>query len=682
MLKKTNPFNITKAVDLSTEEIESLWIDVAGGDADAVFKPTSRMPLLILGGKGSGKTHWMRYYSFPLQLFRFQKRKVRPLEGLRKDGYIGIYVLLGGLNFERFRGRGQSDEIWRGLFEYYFELWLTQEIIQTLCSIKSADLDLANYEPIICTSVQKLFSDGPAVPLLTFKDLLEWCASLQQDLDYDINNVLYTGSFTTRVRATRGTLIFGIPKLLSEIVEEFREVTFSYQLDELENITEGQQRYVQSLIRERKAPATFRIGSRLYGIKTLETYSDDEANRDGSEFEQIVLDHRLRQNSDQWDTFADEIVRRRLQVFGALAERSISIRTIEQIFENPDLSWDSEAVFKMIGSPSPGTGRHFDRLKRSLKEGLSQGRAPGISSQDDIEYVAKAVALPGFPILEKINMLTLYQGWYRNRSLPKLADQIAAQAADFTTGRTKGAYATRVQHYASDMVAQLLRDEGKRIPLQFGLKNFIRMAEGLPRTLVVALRNIWDLAIYNEREEVIDHISTEDQANGLLDTAEWFMQTMRKPGADGTAVRTAIERIARLFETNRFADKPVECSLLGFSVLERELTEKTQSLLLVAEQRSFLIRTTKEEIDRNSQERLAKFQLNATLAPKWSLPIARRGIVKFSPTALDLIFDPARADEFEEYHKAWKAKMTAPQFGGPRKQEAHQTMPSLFEPDE
>ncbi|GLR95797.1 hypothetical protein ACVMFA_007304 [Bradyrhizobium liaoningense] len=239
MLKKTNPFNITKAVDLSTEEIESLWIDVAGGDADAVFKPTSPMPLLILGGKGSGKTHWMRYYSFPLQLFRFHNRNVRPLKGLRDDGYIGIYILLGGLNFERFRGRGQPDEVWRGLFEYYFELWLTQEIVQTLCSINSADSGLAKYEPIICAEIQKLFSDPPAALLLRFKELLEWCASLQRDLDYDINNVLYTGRFTTRIRATRGTLIFGIPRLLSEIVEEFSDLTFSYQLDELENITEG-----------------------------------------------------------------------------------------------------------------------------------------------------------------------------------------------------------------------------------------------------------------------------------------------------------------------------------------------------------------------------------------------------------------------------------------------------------
>lgn len=681
MLKKINPFNITKAVDLSTEEIENLWIDVAGGDADSVFRPTSPTPLLILGGKGSGKTHWMRYYSFPLQLYRFDKRSIRPLEGLREDGYIGIYVLLGGLNFERFRGRGQSDEIWRGLFEYYFELWLTQEIIQTLCSIKSADNDLAKYEPIVCAEIQKLFSDPPPAALLTFKDLFEWCASLQRDLDYDVNNVLYKGHFTTRIRATRGTLIFGIPKLLSEIVDEFREVTFSYQLDELENITEGQQRYVQSLIRERRAPATFRIGSRLYGIKTLETYSDEEINREGSEFKQIVLDHRLRQNSEQWDSFADRMVRRRLQVFGALTERSISGRAIEQIFETPDLSWDSETIFKMIGSPQPGTGRHFDRLRKVLKEGIAQGHAPGISRQQDIEHVTRSVTVPGFPILEKINMLTLYQGWSRNHSLPRLADQIAAQASDFLTGGAKGSYATRVQHYASDMAAQLLRDEGKPIPLQFGLKNFVRMAEGLPRTLVVTLRNIWDLAIYNEREDVIGRISKEDQANGLLDTAEWFMQTMRKPGTDGTAVRTAIERIARLFETNRFADKPVECSLLGFSVLERELAEKTKSLLIVAEQRSFLIRTTKDEIDRNSQERLAKFQLNATLAPKWSLPIARRGIVRLPPAAVDLIFDPARSDDFEEFHKAWRAKMTAPLFGASRKRELQPATPSLFEPN-
>src|SRR5262245_52652264 len=101
-MRSENPFGITKAVHLSPEEVESLWVNSPSGDDHAaLFQPTSAMPLLIVGGKGSGKTHLMRYYSYPLQSLRHHAAELTPLEGLERDGYLGIYVLLGALNAQR-----------------------------------------------------------------------------------------------------------------------------------------------------------------------------------------------------------------------------------------------------------------------------------------------------------------------------------------------------------------------------------------------------------------------------------------------------------------------------------------------------------------------------------------------------------------------------------------------------
>ena len=70
----TNPFNITKAVDFNDQEINDYWVDIPSGEGFAAMaKPTSPMPMLILGGKGSGKTHLMRYFSYPLQRIRYGK---------------------------------------------------------------------------------------------------------------------------------------------------------------------------------------------------------------------------------------------------------------------------------------------------------------------------------------------------------------------------------------------------------------------------------------------------------------------------------------------------------------------------------------------------------------------------------------------------------------------------------
>ena len=85
-----NPFNITKAVDFSDQEINDYWVDISSGDGfTGLAKPTSPMPMLILGGKGSGKTHLMRYFSYPLQCIRHKKDVIG---GIKNDKYIGVYL--------------------------------------------------------------------------------------------------------------------------------------------------------------------------------------------------------------------------------------------------------------------------------------------------------------------------------------------------------------------------------------------------------------------------------------------------------------------------------------------------------------------------------------------------------------------------------------------------------------
>ena len=67
---KANPFNITKAVDFSDNDIRDYWVDFFPEALSAILKPLSPIPMYILGGKGSGKTHLMRYYSYKLQKLR------------------------------------------------------------------------------------------------------------------------------------------------------------------------------------------------------------------------------------------------------------------------------------------------------------------------------------------------------------------------------------------------------------------------------------------------------------------------------------------------------------------------------------------------------------------------------------------------------------------------------------
>ena len=62
-----NPFNVTKASEYSDEQINNYWVSIGG---DNVLDPHDYTPKYILGGKGCGKTHLLRYYSYPLQKLR------------------------------------------------------------------------------------------------------------------------------------------------------------------------------------------------------------------------------------------------------------------------------------------------------------------------------------------------------------------------------------------------------------------------------------------------------------------------------------------------------------------------------------------------------------------------------------------------------------------------------------
>ena len=100
-----NPFNITKATDFSDREILNYWVDLLKRVVfTELVKPTSPMPMFILGGKGSGKTHLNRYLSYFSQRIR---NAPTVLQGVSPNSYLGIYMRCSGLNAARFKNKDQ-----------------------------------------------------------------------------------------------------------------------------------------------------------------------------------------------------------------------------------------------------------------------------------------------------------------------------------------------------------------------------------------------------------------------------------------------------------------------------------------------------------------------------------------------------------------------------------------------
>ena len=662
----SNPFNITKANDLTDAQIEALWVDVSSEEADtallSALRPASPMPMFVLGGKGSGKTHLLRYCSWPIQKIRYGQKGLGLLAGVASDGYIGVYVRCSGLNSGRFARKRQDDEVWREVFSYYVELWLAQQAL-SVCAELVADAAIgAHAEAALCVAIGDLFDRLPP-PTATIGDLLSHVRGLQRDLDYLVNNATFTGKLPIDVQATRGRLIFGVPAALAATIPALAGVSFVYQLDEFENLTEDQQRHVNTLVREREAPATFKIGGRQFGVKTQATFSGGEENLRDSEYEELRLDQQLRSNAKVYAELARRLAARRLsQAVGASTpDEADDLAGLAGWFEQPDHAWRSPFFRELSPQAESWDREHFVKLRRQLADAMRDGSAPGVDHGEGAARICHELRVPEYPLLEKVNLLYLYQDWARGRNLPEAAGVIAARCATFLAAPEAGsAYATKLSHFKGDLIAQLVREN---LPRQgyAGVDTFVRMSEGLPRAFITLLKQTYDWSVLQREQPFINgRISLEAQRRGAISAADWFYNSMTKAGGDGPLILSAVNRLGQLFRLHRFADKPIESSLIGFSLREGDADEEARYVVSVARSRSFLVGVFGGQRDRNTADPTTKLQLNRMLAPRWDLPTSRRGIVPFSAAEVNAIFRQDRAAEFEGMKREWDAKLNAP----------------------
>ena len=654
-----NPFEITKAVDFTDSQIADTWVDLPGGGFVALADPRSPMPRFLVGGKGGGRTHLLRYYSYPLQRLRHKSEIVA---GIQADGYVGIYFRAGGLNSSRFAGKRQDPDTWQAVFSYYSEVWLarlTLDLIRDLVSVAAVH---RNCVSAFASQVLELFDVDLALSQ-TSDDLLEELGKalhkIQRQLDTAINNAALTHRLDITIGASPGRLVFGIPAAASEHLPIFQGLVFAYIIDEFENLTEEQQRYFNTLIREKQLPTTFLVGSRQYGLRTHMTLSADEENRQGSEYDLVVLEHVYRQKSHRYKDFCTDIIRKRLEAAGFNAQPALNGLFVAPEDIAPSL--EARALFhsreRVIGE-SPW----FERLASQLDQAGYGG--PKEELMDRLRF-------PDSPLYEKFAIFLLYRAWANGEHLlPSAASARERIERMSSNSRGMSKTLTTYKHYRHDLYAQLL-DQLQLDQEYYGIGQFVRMSGFLPRNLLVLLKQITRWSIFlGERPFSGTQVSSMAQREGVREASAWFLSNSKSLGRIGEETQIAIRRLGGLLRDMRFSDKPVEVSCSAFSTDRQGLSAGAVRTLDEAIATDLILRIPTGRRERNSQVLHHKYQLNPMLAPTFDLSLGRRGAAKFSAEELNSIFDPD-VDEgtFNSVRRRLLARLVAP-FQGEQAQAA------------
>lgn len=656
------PFDITKAVDFTDSQIAATWVDLPDGGFFQLINPRSPMPLMLLGGKGSGRTHLMRYYAYALQKIRSEGTDI--VSFLQNQGYVGIYMRCEGLNAGRFNGKGQTAEAWATIFAYYIDLWLAQLVVQTLGDAFQGRDELSRNEAAIAGAVPTLFDENVRVESPTLEGLVKTFTALRREVDLAVNNAALTRNLgDLRIRSTRGRLVFGMPRLFAQHVPALANIQIDYLIDEFENLTEDQQQYVNTLIREKEPPCTFKVGARLYGFRTKRTFSAGEDNRLGSEYEQILLDEQLRIHP-HYDVFARHLVARRLQRAGYFLgefDASADNERLNAFFETiPSTEYEKEQTkFVDENYKNPQDRPWLVTLRKQLLDSTERKELVGVPTEREVNQVLTAVACVEHPLIEKVNVFLLYQDWSRGRSLVDAAIQIASECRSLQQGMPADRHKHVLGHFKGDLLAQLLRDT-RQHQRYLGLQTFIDMSSGIPRHLLIVLKFVhrWSL-FHGEKPFDAKPISIAAQAAGVLQASSWFFEDARAIGSEAELVQASVERMAKFFHQLRYSDKPVESSLTTFSYSESAVSEQARRTIQNAHDSSLLLRVIAGAKDRNSEGVVAKYQLNPMLCPRFDLPLSRRGTIALSSEEVEAIFG-TQSENFDSVLGERLQRMNAP----------------------
>ena len=646
-----NPFTITKAVDLSDEDILKLWVNLPEDESNNLIrfiKPTSLMPMFIIGGKGSGKTHLLRYLSFQVRKLKY---KGDIATGLKDDGFLALYLRCSGMNASRFCGKGVENNIWQSIFSYYFELWTAQNTLAAISAI-STEYNNSELERAFCKKIARLFDTQQVTDFKNINEIISYTTTLLKELDYAVNNCIYEKCIFPSILCTAGTLIYNIPSIFNDIYAK-EKIIFQYIFDEFENFDFTQQVHINTLVRERSGDCSIKVGSRLIGIRTHKTLCADEENKQGSEFELVSLDEYYRGSGKQFDEFAIRLINARLEPLGLTVgpnkKGTPPSRTLA--FEKYDTSPFDDMILSKVFEKDMQEREYIKKFKKNIS-----------SSFDDV-FVTEAMDLlktANHPLLQKAVIYHIYIQISKKESVD--FDTLKEDLNLTLVNKIPyGVFNKHIHHYKSDFIAQLCREFKIQMPYAYdGINSVIDIAMANPRHLLILFKYIYDWAIYRDETNSQNPImSIEAQESGISKAADWFYSDAKLIGADGDHVQDSIARLCDLFRRYRYSDKPAECSVCIFSVDFAKVTARTRQTLDIAK-KWLLIIDVGTHNTKNAGSKIHKFQINKLLSPRWELAVAKRGTVQLSSTELDTIFDEKFAKDFIKATKSRIQRMTYP----------------------
>lgn len=644
-----NPFNIVKANEFSDDQIIDYWVSLSNSDDEffAPLNPRELMPKYVLGTKGCGKTHLLRYYSFDARL-KYYKNDIKEL--LNKDGYLASYSRLDSISSTRF-SKSNDEEAWRDLYNYYFEL------VQSLVCLDIYERvlnELKTSREIIFQSISAIINQvGINLDDVSLTGLKSYLNQKRIAIDKEIIDYAFTRKLNwsdVKPEFVFGSLIFEIPRCFSKYIQELSQVNYIYVLDEYEKLKcDWQKESLNSLVYEKKYNTTFWVGARKVGYTTRNTLSGEPIH-EGHEFDPVDLDTILKNDEKGFQEFAIKLFKKRLEINGIFDER------VDHIFEKYN---ESKLVEKLQSKGS--SLKHWKNFESRLA-------SIGISDTE-IRILRESMFadVRDNPIDQKIKLYAFYLLWANEKSkvnravIGALIDSTNKAYIKYKEGANRK-FKELYNKFRKDMIAQLAVENNEVLYQYSGFADIVKLSDCNPRVFLTLLKLIIEdchfRGIYPFKNNEL--VPVRSQYIGINETAKWFLNDIEVYGKEREYLDMSMNNLLNYLYVSRFSDKPVETSLCAFYYRQKEGQANINKVIQLALQEAFLLEVPNKRKDKTLGTPQKSYQVNRLIAALYGLPIARRGVASMPSAMITAIFDHEYFDQFDSLLTIHKSKLNAP----------------------
>ncbi len=628
-----NPFHETKASFFDIPEIIDNWVELGNSKfIDSVMIPNSSMPIRIFGGKGTGKTHILRFFSFQSQLLNAQKNGKTIVEQIQNDTYIGVYIEASSLEVNRFSGCGYSEEEWEKTFYYCFNLELIERVLKKLNQMD--ELVGVNYN--FSNVAEYFFNEEYLMSLKTIRDLYLYIRKERKNIDLQIADLSTPGK-TTELNIKP---LFKIENLFKEIVSEIvrtipqlKNIKILYIIDEIENFSIKQQKYINTLVRHvgGSSNVSIRLAGRLYGKKTNDTLDAGQKLLENAEVKTIYLEKILEPN---FDLFAKKLYERRIEL---ATKGKIKVNFLETLQKRQVCNKNTLEKLK---------NKHNGKIRNSILKLRQYLKKYKNYNSEQIDFIVSNIICEDNWLAEKINIYLLFQDW--EKDLVEESVKIKDSYENYINDKIPNIHKNAFEKYGLDMQYQLFRNYGTSLSYS-GYDNILKMSNNNPRIFLSILDNLFSTCSFNGMDLLTEKVipcCIQDKA--LIKSSNWFWDNFTTEVKDAQVLKALIG-LCEFFRSYRRADKPIEKNAIIFSYKESDLIE-IQYIIDIAIDNSLLIDKGRRK-DRNTGEFKRNLRVHPMLSPEWELPVGGGGTVNLTKETLLGIFVNKDNKNIDKYFK-------------------------------